>query len=148
MRKTNVRVAGVTFPNEQSEGGRSRQDILAELTNEPFPVTLKHAIFKNDQGVEEPAIKVYHAETNEMIGWIPRTSIRELWDIPRMVGYADFYKDTYGCSLVPQHDPSPKQYAIMSKMVRSGKMARPAVFDRDVYRRAISKVILHNTDKE
>jgi hypothetical protein len=141
-----VRVAGVTFDNEPAEGGRNRQTILAELIGHPFDAVLKRAIFKNDRGEEEPAIKVYHADTKEMIGWIPRVSITDLWNVPRMVGFADYYKNTFGCSLEYQHDPTPKQYAIVTKLVAQGKIAKPTVYDRDVYRRAICRSRSKHTD--
>ena len=69
-------VNGVTFPNEEKDGGKPRQEILKELYNKKkISENSYHTVctFKRDDYEGEFAVKVLI--DNTVIGYVPRTHL-------------------------------------------------------------------------
>ena len=135
-----TRIAGVTFTNEISDGGESRQELLAALYGEaPTVCELKHVIFHNEETNEdEDAIKVVSMKLGKVLGYIPKVDIQKFWELDRMILVVGFYKDVYSGMLYIPEAPSGKQYSIIKSRLYKGELKTPPVYDRVAYSWAIS----------
>lgn len=136
------RVAGVTFDNEVEDGGRNRQEILAELfqahrqsnnTSAIITVNLKHTTFRNKQtGIIEPAIKCVEKESKQVIGWIPREDIAKMKGIRQLTGFIKFIRDGYAVELDEQSAPTSAQYKAVKTYCDRNRKPMPA-YDARAY---------------
>ena len=118
-----VNVAGVTFCNDEKDGGKSRQSILKELyvmKSGIITVDLKHTTYEG-----EPAIKCIEHSTKQCIGWIPKTKISEIKD-RQMTGFINKSKIRYSISLDVQKKPSTKQYQMVKSVCGEMEITMPA----------------------
>ena len=119
------RIAGVTFNNDAADGGRNRQEILAELfkSSKIITVNLKHTTFNNEQtGQVEPAIKCVERYSGQVIGWIPREDIAKMKGVRQLTGFIRFIRDGYSVELEEQVAPSSAQYkTVKDYCSRNGK---------------------------
>lgn len=133
-----IKVAGVTFANEN---GESRQDILAGLAEQGIiTVNLEYTSFEG-----EPAIKCHEKTTGKVIGWIPKKNIEEVTacKIKQFTGFINFFKmkdgvGRYCAELCAQEKPTAKQYAKMIHLCKEQGIPMPA-YDRRAYRKVFDK---------
>ena len=129
------RIAGVTFTNDPVDGGRSRQEILAELfkNGRIITVNLKHTTFKNEQtGQVEPAIKCVERYSQQVIGWIPREDIAKMKGVRQLTGFINFVRDGYSVELEEQVAPSSAQYKAVKTYCERNSKPMPA-YDTRAY---------------
>lgn len=129
------RIAGVSFNNDPEDGGRNRQQILAELfgVNKIITVNLKHTTFKNEQtGQIEPAIKCIERSTKQVIGWIPREDIAKMKGVRQLTGFIRFIRDGYSVELESQIAPSSAQYKAVKNFCDNHNRVMPA-YDTRAY---------------
>lgn len=126
-----TKVAGVTFKNEEQDGGKSRQEILVELVylnRSIITVDLIYTKYKN-----EFAIKVREHATKQIIGWVPKISLDKFADkkIKQMTGFIS-YHGSWCVKLTEQEAPTHKQYAYMKHLCEERGYAMPA-YDKRAY---------------
>lgn len=128
-------VAGVTFCNEKSDGGESRQELLKQLYKQgPSTVVLEHTVYHNPEtGLDEPAIKLRSSLNKKIIGWVPRTHIDALWKTDKMLLSIGYYKDTWSGVLAELEDPTPKQYRIMKALLAKKLILKKPEYERTIY---------------
>lgn len=127
-----MKLAGVTFNNKPEDGGKSRQQILAELPTY-ITVILKHVKFYNENTDSyEDAIKCIEKTTGQVIGWIPRPLINTLWRTYSLTGIVSCYKNTYGVELVETQKPSQAQYWAVKRSCETTGQPLPA-YDARAY---------------
>lgn len=110
--KNEIRIAGVTFANED---GQSRQEILGSLASNMagsiITVDLLNTVYHNpDTNEDEFAIRCVEHNTRKCIGWIPRAELRNENLDEQMTGFIRVYKGNYYVSLDNIKRPSQKQY--------------------------------------
>lgn len=123
------RIAGVTFTNDKIDGGRNRQEILAELYKHSKIITVRlvRTTFRNpDTGIVEPAIKCVERNTKQVIGWIPRTDIPKMQGVRELTGFIRFIKDGYSVELENQQAPSSAQYKVIKQYCDATGTRMPA----------------------
>ena len=123
-----VPVAGIDFDNMPEDGGKSRQELLRALPDEPFAVQLDRCKYVRD-GIPEDAIKV-RADGN-VIGWIPK----EL--VPQYLGTKDMVAKTYKssrritCRLLPPSRPTRNQAYAIRSLMKDGCVQRSPLWDKN-----------------
>lgn len=127
--KVMTKVAGVTFANDEKDGGRSRQEILKELATSKgsiITVNLYRTNWLNPKtGKYEHAIKCVEHDSKEVIGWIPKTDIDKIKE-KQMTGFIGFVKGTYNVALDVQKCPTQAQYHAMKDICKSTGIPMPA----------------------
>ena len=122
-------LAGVTFANDVQDGGRSRQEILAEiLANRGHIITvdLEYTKFHNEEtGLDEDAIKVREHSSREVIGWISRNDIPSM-EHHQMTGFIRVSKNGYSVQIDNQRKPSAKQYHYAKVLCARHNVQMPA----------------------
>lgn len=135
MRKTETTVAGVTFNNNATDGGRNRQDVLKELATTRgtiITVDLKKTTYHNDETNEdESAIKCVEHATKQVIGWIPRANIAAM-SHSQMTGFIGHNKHGYYVALDNQQAPSQAQYHAVKDICNRNGFVMPA-YDKRAY---------------
>lgn len=124
--KTMVRVAGVTFNNDN---GVSRQNIIRSLQGEHGIITcdLIETVYHNPEtGEDEKAIEVREHVSKQMLGYIPRKELDNENLDNQMTGFIRFYKGTWSVQLDTIKRPSPKQYAYVKSLCTKYRKAMPA----------------------
>lgn len=120
--KNMIKVAGVTFANED---GENRQDIIANVCGMTGIITvdLVHTTWHNDETNEdEYAIKCVEHNTRKVIGWIPRTELNNEALDSQMTGFIRNYHGKYSIQLDTIKRPSSKQYhAVKALCARQGR---------------------------
>lgn len=133
------KIAGVTFNNDEKDGGESRQAILSTLP-QFITVNLMRTIYHNPQtNIDEPAIKCFDKKSGKCIGWIARTNIDALWNTSSMTGAITCYKNTFGCTLSESVPPTAKQYAVVKKQCQKNNIAMPA-YDKRAYSALLTNI--------
>lgn len=133
MATMNSKIAGVTFANDPVDGGRNRQEILAELykNGRIITVNLRRTTFNNPEtGVVEPAIKCVERNTKQVIGYIPRTDIEKMDGVRQLTGFINFIRDGYSVELTEQQAPSTDQYATAKRYCDQHQRPIPAYDSR------------------
>lgn len=140
-KREDVKVAGVTFCNDETDGGESRQNLLSRIMGEPSLVRLEPCPFlREDTGKYEASIKVRSLKLNKIIGYIPKSRIKDFKNRTSMVIQVTCYKKTYGAILTCPEQPSSKQYGLVKAMTRKGQMQKaPALYDKTAYQWALSQ---------
>ena len=128
----NIKLAGVTFSNDEKDGGENRQDILAMLMNQNrnvFTADLLYTKYNN-----EFAIKVKEHATGKVIGWIPKTELETFryTKVKQMTGFIECHHNKFCVRLDKQQPPTSKSYAYMKYICESCGWAMPA-YDRRAY---------------
>ena len=137
-----TRLAGVSFANDATDGGESRQELLKQIYNNGLPVivTIEPCIFHNtDTNCDEDAIKVRQKSTGKILGWIPREDIDRCKSIDTMTLTVGFYKNTYNGVLNPNVAPTAKQYSYMKYLHSKGLIQCMPEYDKAIY----SRVLIH-----
>lgn len=114
-------VAGVTFPNEEIDGGDDRQALLKWASEScKFQIlTLEHTTWHNPvENTDEDAIKVHMGNSinSTVIGWIPRADLGKFKHKNKAAGEIVFIKDKYCCLIHDHKKPTAQQYAAAIKM--------------------------------
>ena len=127
---TQIKVAGVTFKNDINDGGKSRQDVLADILSKGYSiitVKLKHVAYQDKTtGIYELAIKCIEKRSGQVIGFIPKTAIESMKTQTELTGFINLYKNTYYVNLTPQQKPSPTQYRYVKDLCDKYGWTQPA----------------------
>ena len=126
-----TKLAGVTFNNDPDDGGRNRQEILAELYNggrQIFTADLIYTKYK-----DEFAVKVRDHLTKQILGWIPKSDLEMFKDkkTRQLTGFIRWHGG-YHVQLDTQHAPTHKQYAYMKFLCEQNGYTMPA-YDKRAY---------------
>lgn len=126
-----MKLAGVTFNNEEIDGGRSRQEILRELVGMNRQIFTADLIYTKYNG--DFAIKVREHATKQIVGWIPKVELEKFADrsVKQMTGFISNY-GSYSVELSPQDPPTSKQYAYMKAICNEEGYSMPA-YDKRAY---------------
>lgn len=130
--KNGIKVAGVTFRNENEDGGKSRQEILAELVSlnrSIITVDLIYTKYGNDF-----AIKLREHATKQIIGWIPKDKLNLFKEkkIRQMTGFISNY-GIWSVRLFMQEAPTHQEYRYMKYLCNKSGCAMPA-YDKRAYK--------------
>lgn len=125
--KDSIKVAGVTFANEN---GENRQEIIASLGLGFKTAKLKHTTFEGERAVE---VRI----GGKLIGYVPRTQLSNpLSYADELTALVSVYSgpstDKYYVVLTERQTPSAKEYAYMKKCCLAAKRPMPA-YDRRAY---------------
>lgn len=130
-----LKIAGVTFKNETTDGGRERQTILKELKKDNGIITIDIVKTTYDG---KPAMKCVEHSTRQVIGWIPKAELDTV-SAAQMTGFIRESKRGLSVQLCEQKKPTPKQYRMVQAICRSKNIAQPAYDVRayaDIFRMA------------
>ena len=122
-------VAGVSFANDITDGGKDRQEILRGHAIDGKEITaiadLENCTYIDPKTGPEKAIKV--KINNEVIGFVPRTKISELENIAQCLVKIGYYNkaDKFTANLYEWRKPSPKQYSYVMDIVRKTGQTAP-----------------------
>lgn len=92
-----LKVRSVTKDNFLSDGGRNRQEILAELPDEIDVLLVK---CMENTNFYPRRMKVVEKKTKQVLGYLPFERVDEFWNTKEMKGYVNFYIRYY-CGLKP-----------------------------------------------
>lgn len=132
------RVAGVTFRNEGTQGGRSRQEILKELP-EIITVDLKKTTYDG-----QPAVMVLEHRTKQQIGWLPKNTVKDADKRRQVTGF--IHTDKRGrrsVELSDQQAPSTEVYRYAKKLCQEKGIEMPA-YDMRAYGRMFAMIKAEN----
>lgn len=140
MVEREYKVVGVTFNNNDEDGGESRQQILHDLRKANRRIIDVDLIYTQYEG--EPAIKVRERSTKKIIGWIARTDVAEVMaaKIKRSVGFISKFEDVENLKLKKPEFPTNVEYHRMKKMCELKGVAMPA-YDKRAYKVWEKKVL-------
>lgn len=130
--KKELRTAGVTFNNDASDGGESRQEILRDLRKSGRRIVDLDLIYTTYEG--EPAIKVRERSTKKIVGWLPKAAVEEVMAarIKHTVGFISKYEGTENLKITKPEFPSNVEYHRMKAMCAKKGVAMPA-YDKRAY---------------
>lgn len=126
--KNTIRVAGVTFANED---GRNRQEIIRNLGTGWKTAKLKQTKFDGERAVE---VRI----SGHLVGYVPKTQLSNplsyKGELTALVEYypGKLVDDTgkWHITLFERATPSAKEYAYMKKLCAEAKRPMPAYDSR------------------
>lgn len=124
-----LKVAGVKFNNYKCDGGENRQNVIENLYKHGSVIilNLKHTRFKNPETNSwENAIKCIEKSSGEVVGWIPKSQIKSVWEKSSMTGIISLYKDNYSVAIVETIKPSAKLYHTVKDLCEENNWSIPA----------------------